>query len=78
MFLLIHDSFGSVESAMLGKQRPVIQERPFCSDLHVGGSMGMDTARRSASNEPYHSGGNSSGTDAKAKGAVFLSTITES
>ena len=77
MFLLIHDSFGSVESAMLGKQRPVIQERPFAA-IGLGGVASMDATRRSAPNEPYHSGGYSSGTDAKAKGAVFLSTITES
>ena len=38
MFLMIHDLFGSVESAVLGEQGAGIQERLLRSDLHVGGS----------------------------------------
>ncbi len=36
-----------------------------------------EAMRRCAPNEPYHSGGYSSGSAAKAKGAALLSTVTE-
>lgn len=36
-----------------------------------------EAMRRCAPNEPYHSGGYSSGSAAPAKGAALLSTVTE-
>jgi hypothetical protein len=52
MFLFFHYVFGSVGSAMLGEQGAGIQGRLLCSDLHVGGSKGMDTMRRFALMSP--------------------------